>query len=283
MIRLTCITTVFNAIAAGNESSLCSCLASVASLSTEHEHLVYDGGSTDGTRELLQKLAHEYDRMKVVSERDTGIYNAMNKGVRDARGEWLYVMGCDDCITHPEVLDALIGSLTREDVVVSPVENDAGYRPFDARKDIWKVLWSTPYCHQGVLMRTEVVRQFGGFDERYRLCADYNLMLKCHLAGCRIRYVRQPYAKFGLGNTGSMDDSAFDHDRRGILSEQLGLSPEAVAEAMRADALPVGVATRYLLHCDWGVRVSAREMMKRRLIGFLRKAKHAVGRARVYD
>ena len=64
--------------------------------------------STDGTVELLRELEAKTPGLRVVSEPDTGLYNALNKGVRDAQGEWFYVLGCDDYIIHPQLLDEII-------------------------------------------------------------------------------------------------------------------------------------------------------------------------------
>ena len=107
-MKLTCVTATFNCIKAGNRERLVRCIESVAKLKTEHEHLIYDGESTDGTAELLRELEAKTPGLKVVSEPDTGIYNALNKGVRDAKGDWFYVLGADDYILHPDVLDSII-------------------------------------------------------------------------------------------------------------------------------------------------------------------------------
>ena len=85
-MKLTCVTATFNCIKAGNRERLIRCVESVAKLKTEHEHLIYDGVSTDGTVELLRELEKRTPNLHVVTESDTGIYNALNKGVRDAKG-----------------------------------------------------------------------------------------------------------------------------------------------------------------------------------------------------
>lgn len=92
-MKLTCVTATFNCIKAGNRERLIRCVESVAKLKTEHEHLIYDGVSTDGTVELLRELEAKIPNLKVVSEPDTGIYNALNKGVRDAKGGMVLCVG----------------------------------------------------------------------------------------------------------------------------------------------------------------------------------------------
>ena len=107
-MNLTCVTAVYNAIASGNRERLIRCVESVSKLKIEHEHLIYDGASTDGTVELLRGLKQRNDRLSVVSELDKGIYNALNKGVRAANGTWVLILGCDDYLDKPEVLDQLL-------------------------------------------------------------------------------------------------------------------------------------------------------------------------------
>ena len=79
MMKLTCVTATFNCIKAGNRERLIRCVESVAKLKIEHEHLIYDGASTDGTVDLLRELESITPRLKIVSEPDAGIYDALNK------------------------------------------------------------------------------------------------------------------------------------------------------------------------------------------------------------
>ena len=270
-MMLTCVTAVWNAIAAGNREKIVRCARSVAALGTPHEHLFMDGASTDGTLELLRELEGEIPGLKVQSSKDTGIYNALNKGVRDARGEWLYVLGCDDFICAPAEMDKVLADAGKADeVLVSPVETDGTDAPFDPGRDLWKVLWCTPYCHQGVLMRTDLVRRFKGFDERFRIAADYDLMLRLHLAARSVRYTSRAFAHFSVGGSCGQQVETMAEDFRRISAERLGLA-EAEAVAYRwTGILPLRRSIAYLFHGDRAVRQGARRMLKRalaRLVG----------------
>ena len=172
-VKLTVVTAVRNAIAAGNRDALVRCVESVALLKTMHEHLIYDGASTDGTIDLLHELETKTPGLKVVSEQDTGIYNALNKGVRDATGDWFYVLGCDDYICHPAVLDRLVAEVERSnhvEAIVSTVRRQTSSSEEDWFTDTSQLdqIFTDPcVCHQGELLRTSIVRDLGGFDERY--------------------------------------------------------------------------------------------------------------------
>ncbi len=234
-VKLTCVTAVFNAVSSGNRERLVRCVESVAKLKTGHEHLIYDGASKDGTVELLRELEAKTPGLKVVSEPDTGIYNALNKGVRDAKGEWFYVLGCDDFISHPEVMDRLLEDKVsgKHDVIVAPVERDNGKKEFYWGYSHMKRLFrENPCSHQGLIMRTPFVRQTGGFNESYRLAADYDIQLRAQLACMRHLYLTEPFALFADGGMSAECVAETLAEIREIARKRLGLS-ERENEAFR--------------------------------------------------
>ena len=181
-MKLTCVTATFNCIKSGNRDKLIRCAESVAGLKIAHEHLVYDGASTDGTAELLRELERHTPGLKVVSEPDTGIYNALNKGVRDAKGEWFYVLGADDYIVSEDNLQAALneGVAEKADIVATPVyisEDRATKLDISTRN----VIGNMPYPHQGMLMRTAAARALNGFNEEFSITADYDMVLRALL------------------------------------------------------------------------------------------------------
>lgn len=273
-MTLTCVTAIFNAIKAGNRDRLVRCVESVAKLETEHEHLIYDGASTDGTVELLRELEAKTPGLKVVSEPDTGIYNALNKGVRDAKGEWLYVLGADDYICNPNVLDELLAECgENSDIVATDVYK--GDCPGADKRCIGlrNVLSNTPYCHQGVLMRTDTVRRQGGFDENYKIAADYKLLLRCHMDGASIKYLsgdKWMFACFGMSGLSEANKTLMYREFDLILCELLGLKlPLQEGERM---CLPLVTLLKLRSHSDFGVRISARYLLRNRVRRYLRLA-----------
>ena len=267
-MKLTCVTAVFNAIKAGNRERLIRCVKSVATLKTEHEHLIYDGASTDGSAELLRELAAEIPGLKVVSERDTGLYNALNKGMRDARGEWFYVLGCDDYLQAPENLDAILAEAPKADLIASPTWIDRGQGLLTGYWKRRRFFTGMPYSHQGTLMRTETMREFGGFDERYRVAGDYDLVIKFHINGKRIVYAGKAYGVFTSGPdslTASAGSEA--NTARDAFINNFGLKGEA-AEAYRLRLqLPWGFLLRMLVHRDGTIRLGALSMIVCKLLG----------------
>jgi GT2 family glycosyltransferase len=253
-VKLSVITAVRNAVAAGRREALVRCVRSVGALQAEHEHLVYDGASTDGTIDVLRELEAKTPGLKVVSEPDTGIYNALNKGVLDAQGKWFYVLGSDDYLVAPDSLDALLKSASDNVAMyVSPVQLDREIRSLR----LHNMFDRTPYCHQGVVVRTDVMRAHGGFDERFRICADFDFLLKVHLSSADIQYLNLPFAYYSTGGTSDdVQKTLADADR--VLGERFHASNSDLACLRQNGFMPASVWFRFLFHSDYALRYAAR-------------------------
>ena len=262
-MKLTCVTATFNAIKAGNRESLIRCVESVAKLKTEHEHLIYDGASTDGTVELLRELEAKTSGLKVVSEPDGGIFDALNKGVRDARGEWFYVLGCDDYICNPNVLDGLLSHVdAAAQMVVSPVCRDDGEIFGLPTKDLWRIMLSGAYSHQGVLMRTALVRSFGAFECRFFSSADYDMCLKAHRSGTNVQYTLEPYAFYAKGGLSDTTRAGVSVDA--TVQYHFMISDQQAKQRYMA-GYPFSRIFPFLFHEDLALRTSARFLFWKRL------------------
>ena len=263
-MKLTCVTATFNALAAGNRDKLIRCVESVAKIKTSHEHLIYDGASTDGTVELLRELEAKTPGLRVVSEPDMGIYNALNKGVRDAQGEWFYVLGVDDYICCSEVLDEVVTTESLDtQIIVSPVERDGRNPFFQKMSDMRKIFWTVPYSHQGLVMRTSFVRRMGGFDERYRICADWDMMLKAHERVVKHHYTFRPFAFYAVGGMSENGDGRGWQEVTDVLQRHLRLTDKQTARFRRVGFPPLSRMLPMLFHRDPAFRMSARMMVLR--------------------
>jgi len=175
----------------------------------DFEVLVMDGGSDDGTAAIVQQAAD--DRIRFVSERDKGVYDAMNKGITAARGAWLYFLGADDLLYGPGVLSALFGAGGNEDAdllygdVVSPSYKGRYDGPFDFAK-----LLSKNISHQAIFYRRSLFDRFAGYNLGYPGYADWDLNIRIFAsASVRIRYIDAVIARFGPDGISSRHDSAF--------------------------------------------------------------------------
>lgn len=260
-MKLTCVTATFNCIKAGNQESLIRCIESVSRLKTSHEHLIYDGGSTDGTESLLRNLEAKTPNLKVSSEPDSGIYNALNKGVRDAAGEWFYVLGADDFILNPETLDKLLAEEDCDEIVTECVTHDR-IRPIA----IDGIFYTSPYCHQGTVVKTKVLRSFGGFDEQYRICADYDFFLKLHKAALNIRFSNMVFAYYDARGVSRQMYHATIADDSLVASKHFTRSFESYMDFRLHGRRPsLCLALRYCFHRDYALRHAARRNLLRNL------------------
>lgn len=187
--RFSIITSTFNA---------CNALLTTARSLQEQtcqsfEWLIVDGASTDDTLAVVRGFGNLVTTM--LSEPDTGIYNAWNKVLPHLRGEWVLFLGAGDVLYETDTLAKVLDALDK-----LPLETTTAYGGtimFDAASGIdmyarspeWQGLrgpWGggRPWmpCHQGVFQRARVFRNFR-FDERCRICADGETLLRELLAG----------------------------------------------------------------------------------------------------
>ncbi len=167
---ISLITVVHNGAA-----SIEACINSVTKhASADIEFIVIDGGSTDGTAEILRK--HESKISFWSSEPDQGIYDAMHKGLRQAHGQWILFLGCDDELVISPT--QLIPCLRKPNTIYygNAYWKHSGRTydgPFSAAK-----LARTNLCQQAVLYPRAVLSKYS-FDLRYPYQADWELNMRC--------------------------------------------------------------------------------------------------------
>lgn len=183
------------------------------------ELVVIDGGSTDGSLEIIR--AHEGQIDLWISEPDRGVYDAMNKGVDRACGDWLYFLGSDDIlldIVH-EIVPHLKDSHT---VYYGEVQLTSGKKSSGTFNRQWLIRKNIP--HQAIIYPRNVFKKYS-YDLKYPVAADYHLNLNC-FGDSSFRFVRLPFviAQFnnfdGLSST--RDDIAFDTDKPRLIRESFG-------------------------------------------------------------
>ena len=200
---MSVITVVFN-----NRESIAAALDSVlAQTNVDYELVVIDGGSTDGTLEVLNRYT---ERIAVlVSEPDRGIYDALNKGIQRASGDVVGFLHSDDLYADTGVLSRLANTFADPgvDVVygdlvyVSKVNQDQVVRywrsgAFSGRRLGWG--WMPP--HPTLYVRRSVYRQIGLFDITFRIAADYDFILRLlSRKGVKVRYIPEVLVKMRVG------------------------------------------------------------------------------------
>lgn len=192
--RISVITVCFNA-----QAVLPATLASLRAQTAagQAEWVVVDGASTDGTAEWLRGQRPDV----FVSERDRGIYDAMNKAIALARGEWLYFLNAGDAFADERVLADLLAEADR-DPRAELMYGDVLYFG-DAGERLRRFHWLTrrrllfgDLCHQAALARRGLFERFGRYDLSLRWNADFDWFLRVFLGGARLRYVPRTIARF---------------------------------------------------------------------------------------
>ena len=149
------------------------------------EYIVIDGGSTDGTNKIIERYSHQISHY--LSESDDGIYDAMNKGVALATGDWIIFMNAGDVFHCSTTLADLI-CLAPEDPDVIYGDVSIMYRNFVRVQKAMPLSTSwmgIPFSHQSMLTRTRLLRAHK-FDIGLRYCADYELV--CFLLAAKLRF-----------------------------------------------------------------------------------------------
>jgi glycosyltransferase involved in cell wall biosynthesis len=164
-----------------NYQGLKKTLESINSLDlTGIEFIVIDGASTDGSVELIQSYSKIITHALI--EKDSGIYNAMNKGVKLAKGDYLYFLNSGDVLlsSFPQIINSLDNTSSYAFSVLSERNNQI--KPFNPKDFGYVKYYDFAFPHQGFIFKKEVFDRFGYYDESYKMLADFKLILQIALS-----------------------------------------------------------------------------------------------------
>jgi glycosyltransferase involved in cell wall biosynthesis len=146
----------------------------------EIELVLIDGNSTDGTKEIINDYSNIIDYH--LSEKDNGIYDAMNKGIINSNGKWLFFIGADDILVESAIENALsIIKNTNKDIIIGNYYENANgtlklieQKPFNFKYQLLKGCIN----HQSVFIKKSIFETFGLYDLNFKLASDYELYLR---------------------------------------------------------------------------------------------------------
>jgi glycosyltransferase involved in cell wall biosynthesis len=205
-------------------------------LSAEIEIIVVDGGSTDGTKEFLetQSLTNNW-----VSEPDKGIYNAMNKGLAMAKGDYVWFLNSGDYVENFSVLELLLNSLKLnpdavygETMMVDADGKHLGLRSvFTTRKLPNNLTWTSFRLGMNVGHQSFVIKRSLAllYNEKYRYVADIDWMIRSLKACKNIVNLKTVIACFTVDGFSSVQRKASNKERYEVLKSQYGFVPNALA------------------------------------------------------
>lgn len=200
------------------ENTLDACLLSVSGQTYPHKEVVIiDGGSTDQTATVAQRYRSRFDRFVFVSEKDNGVYDAMNKGIECATGDFLLFLGSDDEFYSPNVLNAIFTDTANHpfDFLYGNVFFKHARAVYSGESSKEKLIGEqVSICHQAIFYRKELFSRVGKYDLKYFIHADYALNVKCFEdPSVRIKYLNEIitlYNEHGLSGTQPNKDGFHD-------------------------------------------------------------------------
>lgn len=159
-----------------SEEKLDSCLNSIINQSfTDFEVLIIDNLSTDQTLSIVR--CYQDSRFKIISEPDKGIYDAMNKGIQQSTGDWLYFIGSDDSLNNNMVLGEIFDMTYNTSLSVIYGNVLINGQIYDGLFDFNKIQTKN-ICHQAIFYSRELLIELGGYNLKYHVFSDYDLNLK---------------------------------------------------------------------------------------------------------
>lgn len=208
-MKISLVTVTFNSAA-----TLCDTICSVQSQTYQDiEYIIVDGNSKDSTLEIIREYEPSFDgKMHWISEKDSGLYDAMNKGFRMATGDIIGIINSDDLLSEPTAIEKVVKMFEANQ------EADAVYADlyYVAQNDISKIVrhWVSgkqrPFrygwhpAHPTFYVRREVYQKYGLFDLDFRFAADFELMLRLidryHI---KLAYLPEPLVRMRLGGATS--------------------------------------------------------------------------------
>ncbi|MEO1212266.1 MAG: glycosyltransferase family 2 protein [Bacteroidota bacterium] len=204
-MKISIITVCYNA-----QDYLRDCLDSVAKQDhPDIEHIIIDGASSDNTLTILEE--HKDSLAHLVSEKDEGLYDAMNKGIALASGELVGILNADDLYPRPNILSRV--AMAFEDprikmsfgdlVYVNDEDLDKVVRYYQANNytENWWAKGMMP-PHPTFFLRKEVYEKHGNFDTSFEICADFDLMVRLfHKEKLPYTYIPETLVKMRTGGS----------------------------------------------------------------------------------
>ncbi len=202
MVRISIITICFN-----SEKTIEQTIRSVIKQKTpEIEYIIIDGGSTDGTENIISRYISDID--SYVSEKDRGISDAFNKGIKKAKGEYVGIINSDDQYL-PNAFKTFLSEVKEgTDVFFGNgirVFPNGKCKKFLANPDVNALHDSMSMCHPAVFVRRGAYERYGLFSEEYKFVMDRELLLRFLNAGALFQYSSNYFSTYSMG--GLSDDN----------------------------------------------------------------------------
>ena len=245
-----------------NASGLEKTMRSVAAQTfKEFEYIVVDGASTDGSVEVIKKLEAEFAHLNWVSEPDSGIYNAMNKGIRMATGEYIQILNSADCLASEDVTKSMHAALENAGSPSILYGNmikcfSGGSKMRDksfAGQDITMLgMFTGTLNHDPTYIRRDLFEKYGYYDESLKIVSDWKWYLQAIILGEEIpQYVDLDVTLFDMTGISETNLDLCKEERKQVLEQ---LFPKAVLADYERYAFPMDQIRRLKRH-PWAYKL----------------------------
>lgn len=242
MVRVSVIT-----INRNNADGLEKTMQSVASQTfKEFEYIVIDGASTDGSVEVIKRLEPQFTHLKWVSEPDKGIYNAMNKGIHMATGEYIQILNSADCLAANDVIERMLAALEGVDypnilygnmIKCHSDGRNVVDKSFAGQEITMLGMYTGTLNHDPAYIRRSLFEKYGYYDESLKIVSDWKWYLQAIiLGGEKPQYVDIDVTLFDMTGVSETNKELDRSERKRVLEQLL---PKAILSDYERYAFPI--------------------------------------------
>lgn len=227
----------------------------------EFEYIVIDGASTDGSVEVIKKYDPKIAHLRWVSEPDSGIYNAMNKGLRMASGDYIQILNSADGLVSDDVTERMLAALEEADfpsvlygnmIKCFPDGNRLVDKGFAGHEITMLGMYMGTLNHNPAYIRRDLFEKYGYYDEALKIVSDWKWYLKAIvLGGEKPQYVDLDVTLFDMTGVSEMNKDLDKRERRQVLEQ---LIPHAVLADYEQYAFPIEQFKRLQRH-PWAYKM----------------------------
>lgn len=189
---------------------------------TDYEWIVIDGGSTDGSRELIEQYSNHFAYW--CSEPDKGIYNAMNKGIAHANGEWLQFLNSGDFLYEKVTLEKVFyyqyqADVLYGDIIIQSKSNQPEYRAYPDRLNL-NFFYESSLCHQSIFFK-HILFSSRNYNEKNRIVSDWEFGLQLFSQNFKFKHIPLIISVFDNNGISTLSESEIIKERKNVLLDYI--------------------------------------------------------------